>query len=157
MNQDAKTVLREAVHREQGAYELYLRLAALIDNPEGAKIFKHLAADEAGHRERLEQWWHKRHGEAFPFDPGEVGAREVEIGGRADALDALEFASQYEQTAAKMYEAMAAATTDKELRAICRELAEQEWGHFETLRAEISAVTGDFYWFDIDTTGHVED
>jgi rubrerythrin len=154
---DAKTVLSEAVHREQAAHDLYARLAAMIENPAGAKTFAHLAEDEAGHRALLESWWRERYREPFPYDAKKIAIREIKVTDRTGALEALEDALEFEEAAATGYEALAAGAEDAELRKLCEDLARQEWGHFETVRTEISAITGDFYWFDLDFAGHLED
>ena len=154
---DARRVLIEAVHREQSAHELYALLADTIPNREGAKTFAALAKDEADHRRLLEAWWRQRYADPFPFDSALVASREVTVDNRTGALEALAIALEYEEKSARSYEALAAATDNSELRRLCTDIAAQEWGHFETLEAEINALTGDFYWYDVGRAGHVED
>jgi rubrerythrin len=36
-------------------------------------------------------------------------------------------------------------------------LAEQEKGHYDLLTAEKNALTGGFYWFDMDSSAFLED
>jgi rubrerythrin len=154
---DTKKLLVEAVHKEQAAFELYDRLSKTIKNAEGAETFAGLARDEIGHRHLLEDWWRKKFAEPFPFDPKAVDKPKLAVDTQAGAVDALEIALEREKRAATLYEALHLSAADLDLKKLCHELAEQEWGHFATIRAEIAAVTGDFYWLDIDYAGHVED
>ncbi len=147
----------EAVCREQAAFDLYDRLSKSIKSAEGAETFAKLAKDEIGHRKLLEEWWAKQFGALPPIDPGAVEKIEIAIDTQSGAVDALELALAHEKTAATLYEAMAIDAGDDRLRGLCQALAEQEWGHFAIVRAEIAAVTGDFYWLDVDYAGHVED
>jgi len=154
---NARQLLLEAVHREQEAHEFYSRLAKRISNKEGARTFAKLAEDEAGHRRQLESWWREQFREALPFDPARVKKPRLVLARRAGALAALELALEREETAARRYESLVGETDNAALKKICRTLAKQEWGHFETIKAEISAVTGNFYWFDVDRTAYLED
>jgi hypothetical protein len=52
---------------------------------------------------------------------------------------------------------MAQTASNEKFAELCQELAEQEWGHYATINAERQAVSGNFYWFDMDRTGFVED
>jgi rubrerythrin len=49
--------------------------------------------------------------------------------------EVLQIAMQAEEMARLLYEAVAAQTTNRDVRAICRQLAAQENGHYETFRA----------------------
>jgi rubrerythrin len=154
---DTRALLIEAAHREIAAFELYERLSKRIENPEGAETFAKLARDEVGHRERLAAWWTRKFGGTLPIDPKAVEPAKIKIDTKAGAVDALELALAREKDSAVLYESLAKGVSDEDLRALCRDLSEQEWGHFNLIRAEIAAVTGDFYWFDIDYAGHVEE
>ena len=45
----------------------------------------------------------------------------------------------------------------REYAGVFESLAEQEKGHYDLLTAEKNALTGGFYWFDMDQSGFVED
>jgi len=49
--------------------------------------------------------------------------------------EVLQIAMQAEEMARLLYEAVAAQTTNRDVRALCRQLAAQEKGHYETFRA----------------------
>jgi len=155
---DMKKLLLQAVGHEQAAFELYDRLAKKIKNAEGAAMFANLAKDETGHRVKLEEWWRRKFAEPLTIGPRDAATAEaIEIDTQAGAVDALELALEREKSSATLYESLAASAVDPDLRRLCQALSEQEWGHFATIRAEIAAVTGDFYWLDIDYASHVED
>ncbi|NLH49273.1 MAG: ferritin family protein [Myxococcales bacterium] len=152
-----KNLLIEAVNREIGSYELYLHLAGKIQNQEGAKTFDHLAEDEENHRRMLESWWQARYNEPLPVENKSFEKSKLKIDTQSGAVDALELALAREKSDATLYESLAGQATNADLILLCKELAAQEWGHFATIRAEINAITGDFYWFDIGHASHVED
>lgn len=154
---DLKELLSLAIYNEEAAKDLYSRLAKSIKNPEGVKTFERLAGDEGQHRIKLEGWYKGYFSESFQFDPAKMKRFEYSLDAQADALDALNCALDAEKKAAENYTAMGENAPDEEFADLCSELAEQEWGHFETLNAEIQAVTNQFYWMDIDYAGHVED
>lgn len=154
---NAKQLIIEAVHKEQAAHELYRSLAERIRNQEGAHTFAKLAEDEAGHRRQLEKWWDAQYQEALPFDGAKIKKPKLVVDEQSDAQAALELALEREEISARHYETLAGQTRNAELKKLCKELARQEWGHFEIIKAEISAITGNFYWFDVDRTGYLED
>jgi len=147
-----------AVHREEESNRFYSMLAEKIKNPEGALTFQNLAQDEIKHRQILLTWWESRFREAFPFSEDRIEAPAVSVDDQTGALDALELALEFEQQAMDLYEQLAVtAGGDKDLVKICRDLAKEEWGHFNTLSAERNAIMGAFYWYDIDHAAPLED
>lgn len=152
-----RQVLADAIYAEQSAHRLYRALADAISNAEGKRTFITLAKDEKGHRVKLEGWWKDRFGSDFEFDEANVDVCAVAVENQSGAVDALDLALDAEKRAATNYEQLAANSSDPHLTGLCRELAAQEWGHFEIIQAEKQAVTEAFHWFDIDFAGHVED
>jgi len=150
-------VLIQAIHKEESAHRFYLKLAGLIKNPEGAKIFTALAGDEAGHRQKLETWWAKSVQRDFPFSEDLVTPISAEVDTQTGAVAALDLALDAERKAANAYEQLATETDDEQLRKLCKQLAQEEWGHFDTISAEKNAIIDSYYWFDVDNTAYVED
>ena len=160
MSQQASSIgkiLSEAIYKEQSASDLYAALADRIQDPDGKSTFATLASDERNHRTLLEGWWGDRFGAAFAFDASKVKKIKVVVADQAGAMEALDLALDAERRAAEEYESLATSVSDPVLVKLTRELAEQEWGHFETLTAEKAAVADSFHWFDIDFAGHMED
>lgn len=155
--QDTREMLIFAVHKEESARRFYARLADEIKNKEASQIFLHLAEDENRHRQLLEKWWLESFDVSFPFDEKQVEKRAVEISRQTGALAALELAISAEKQAAEHYEHAAKNSQDESIIKLCKKLAQEEWGHFETLQAEKSSVIGSFYWFDVDNSAYVED
>jgi rubrerythrin len=154
---EMQKVLKEAIYREEEAHRFYLDLAAKIKNPDGAKTFSNLAEDEKGHRGKLEGWYKELSGDAFVFDEGEVEPIAFSVDEQAAAMDALDVALMAEEKAAKGYESLAKNAPDDRFSSLCKSLADEEWGHYETISAEKQVLADEFYWFDIDFARHVED
>jgi rubrerythrin len=150
-------VLIFAVHKEESAIRFYSRLAEQIQDAEATLVFLNLARDEGIHRQTLEQWWRNQFNKPFPFDINMVDERKAEIDSQAGALAALDLALEAEEASAKHYVALAKLTKDKKLAKLCTRLADEEWGHFETINAEKNAIIESFYWFDVDHSAYLED
>ncbi len=154
---EMQRVLEEAIYREEQAHRFYQDLAAKIKNPDGAKTFYNLAKDESGHRVKLEGWLKELSGMAFDFDESQVKPIVISVDEQAAAMDALDVALLAEEKAAKRYEHLAKSVPDDRFSALCKALADEEWGHFETISAEKQVLADEFYWFDIDYARHMED
>ena len=150
-------VLVYAVHREESGIRFYSRLAEQIQDAEATLVFLNLARDEGVHRQTLEQWWKDEFNKPFPFDIRLVEEHKTEIDSQAGALAALELALESEEASAKYYEELAKASKDKKLAKLCQRLADEEWGHYETINAEKNAIIETFYWFDVDHSAYLED
>lgn len=150
-------LLAEAIYREQSAWLLYSELSSKIGNPEGKKTFAALAKDEGGHRSKLEDWYREMFGEAFLFQEDKTEKVEVSIEDQTGALAALDLALEAEKKAAKRYEALAFAAPSEQFAGLCKDLAAEEWGHFETINAEKHSIMDAFYWYDMDYGAHMED
>jgi rubrerythrin len=154
---DLQEVLSKAIYREESAHRLYSELSDKIVNPHGAEIFARLSDDESAHREKLQAWWTSKFGEPFAFDETRVVTIHARVDKQTAAAEALELALSAEKEAASTYETLLKSVQDPDLVQLCKLLAEEEWGHFETISAEYQAITNGFYWLDMDFAGHVED
>lgn len=160
MNSGPKSLeelLTFAVYKEESAFLMYDKLSGMISNPEGERIFANLAKDESGHRALLEKWYEKFFNKPFIFDQAEVKPTKLAVDSQAGAVDALDMAILGEKDAAEGYEAMAKEAPTPEFKNLCKELSEQEWGHYEILNAEKSAVINEFSWLDFDGALPMED
>ena len=153
----ALEALSLAIYNEQSAFDFYTRLSAIIKNKSGKEKFKFLASDEKRHRELLEAHYKKiTGGKDFPFDPGKVKTIQVEIRDNTTASEALDIGIKAEKEAYEFYSKSAEETKDPDAKKMFLMLAEQEDRHYNILTAEKQALTGQFYWFSLDTPGIME-
>jgi len=155
-----KEAITRAIYAEIGAMNFYSRMAEVIENPEGSGRFEQLSRDEKGHRDTLVSWFARLFDSEFAEDAEEVRRSEigdVSISGRAGAMEALDLAIEAEKKASEFYLAEREKAADPELKRMFGDLAEQEKGHFNLLSAERNALTGGFYWLDMDSTRFLED
>ncbi len=152
--------ISRAIYAEIGAMNFYARMAEKIENDEGSSRFEQLSADERGHRDTLKEWYSRLFGSAFVENEETIKSSEIsgiEISGQAGAIEALDIAIEAEAKANDFYLAEARKADDPELKKMFENLAQQEKGHYDLLTAEKNALTGGFYWFDMDQSGFLED
>ena len=153
----ALDALATAIYNEQSAFDFYTDLASAIKNQSGKRKFEFLAADEKRHRELLEAYYTKvTGGKEFPFDPAKVNTIKVEVRDNTTAAEALDIGIKAERGAYEFYSKSAEETRDPDAKKMFLMLAEQEDRHYNLLTAEKQALTGQFYWFDLDTPGVME-
>ncbi len=146
-----------AIYNEQFAFDFYTKLSNTIKNQSGKQKFKFLASDEKRHRELLENHYKKiSSGKEFSFDPGKLKKIQVEIRDNTTASEALDIGIKAEKEAYEFYSKSATETKDPEAQKMFTMLAEQEDRHYNILTAEKQALTGQFYWFSLDTPGIME-
>jgi len=131
-------VLDFAVSREIEAYNLYVKLAGMVEKPEMAKLLSDLASEELEHKAKLEA-----------VKAGETAIGEEEVGnlGIADYVadvrprakmsyvDLLVMGIKKEEKSLKLYTDLASIAQKQELRDILLKLAQEEAEH--KLRFEI--------------------
>ena len=147
-------------YAEIGATNFYSKMAGKIENEEGSGKFAQLSEDEKGHRDTLKGWYSRLFETEFIESEEEINSSEIgdiQISGQAGAMEALDIAIEAESRANDFYLAEAEKAENPELKKMFESLAEQEKGHYDLLTAEKNALTGGFYWFDIDSSGFPED
>jgi len=153
----ALDALATAIYNEQSAFDFYTSLSDAIKNKSGKEKFKFLASDEKRHRELLEAHYKKTTGgKEFPFDPARLKTIKVEIRDNTTSAEALDIGIKAEKEAYEFYSKSAEDTQDPDAKKMFLMLAEQEDRHYNLLTAEKQALTGQFYWFDLDTPGVME-
>ena len=153
-------ILAGAIYREMGARNFYKRISGAIQNPEGKEKFRRLASDEERHRVKLEGWYEKLFGTTFIADRKEMAEAEIEgvhVGEKTGAMQALDIAIQAELKAEDFYANQAETVAQPEFKELLLKLSTEEHGHYELLLAERNAMTGGFYWFDMDSSQFLED
>lgn len=155
-----KDAISRAIYAEIGAMNFYSKMAREIENEDGSTRFAQLSDDEKGHRDTLKGWYSRLFETEFVEDEQEIKGAEIsglEINKEAGAIEALDIAIEAESKANDFYLAEAEKAEEPELKKMFEGLAEQEKGHYDLLTAEKNALTGGFYWFDMDQSGFVED
>ena len=130
-------IIRIAIQREIEAYDLYAQAAAQTDLPVAKDILNELAAQEQGHRNRLE-----RIIEGNTFERlSRVQKRKVEdlkitdylvevpLRADSDLQDILIVAGKRERASFELYSALARVAEDDDTRKLFDFLAGEELGH----------------------------
>jgi len=132
-------ILDFAIGKEQEAHDLYASLANTAANAAMKTVFKEFAAEEAGHKKKLEavKAGKKLATSAKKILDLKIGDHlvDVEIKPDLDYQEALILAMKAEKNAYMMYHNLAQAAEDEGLKALLLELAQEEAKH--KLRFEI--------------------
>ena len=136
--ESAEEILEFAIEREVESHDFYMRLAERVERPLMRKVFEDFAAEELGHKAKLEA---AKRGQVL------LGQPQVQRLGIADYLadvepkaemsyqDALVLAMKKEKAAYKLYLDLAAIAEAEELTDMFLSLAHEEAKH--KLRFEI--------------------
>jgi rubrerythrin len=132
-------ILDFAIGKEQEAHDLYSSLANSAANSAMKAVFKEFAAEEAGHKKKLEA---VKAGKKLTTSEKtildlKIGDHliDVEVKPDLDYQEALILAMKAEKNAYMMYYNLAQATDDAGIKALLLELAQEEAKH--KLRFEI--------------------
>lgn len=150
-------VLSLGIYNEQKAYDFYILVSKKIKNQSSKEKFKFLASDEKRHRKILEDRYRKESGKNFSFDPSKVKKINFEIKDQTGAFEVIDIAMEAERQAYLFYTSASEKAENPEAKKMFLTLAEEEDGHYQKLSAERNALSGGFYWFDIEGSGFVED
>jgi rubrerythrin len=127
-----------AIAREVESQDFYMKLAERMENPAMQKVFEKFAAEELGHKRKLEA---VKHGQILL---GQEEVRSLDIANYLvdvepqpdmDYADALVLAMKKEKAAYRLYLDLAAVGEDEELTDMFLSLAQEEAKH--KLRFEI--------------------
>lgn len=133
-------ILDFAIGQEQQAVEFYTELSGRMDRPWMSKIFQDFAKEEMGHKKKLMDIKAGKlllSAQAKVLDL-KIGDYLVDVESTTDRLDyqqALVIAMKKEKKAFKMYNDLAEATDDENLKVAFLSLAQEEAKH--KLRFEI--------------------
>ena len=132
-------VLDFAIKNEQGASDFYTDLASKMEKPQMKKIFQGFAAEERGHKAKLEA---VKGGEKGKLTKAKVLDLKIgdylveqEPSASMDYQSALILAMKQEKAAFRLYSDLAASTDDGGVRELFLGLAQEEAKH--KLRFEI--------------------
>jgi rubrerythrin len=130
-------ILRTAIQREIDAYTLYTNAAQMIETPHAQEILKDLAAQEVGHRNRLESLLK---GNVFRVISKGQQQRVVDLkitdhlveeplAPDSDLQDILIVAGKRESASHDLYAALATVSEDGDTRKLFEFLANEELTH----------------------------
>ena len=161
----ALKAIETAIQIEKDGLTFYTEAARQTDDPNGKKMFKTLARDEAAHLKLFEDarqallekgnWLSPE--QVAAISPGEFNhppvfptgdqAKAIEIPKRE--LAALQRGLQAEEASIAFYSQEMARTDDPDGKAMYAYLVEQEEGHRTILQGEHDYLTRTGFWFDI--------
>jgi len=128
-----ESIMDMAIAGEVEAYQFYLDVANRVADASLKNLFGDFATEEKGHEEMLKNIKEKEV-QSFSF----MGAHDYKVSETVDLpklslemkpADAIALAMKKEEEAMKMYNGLAAATSDPEKQKIFASLAKMEEGH----------------------------
>jgi rubrerythrin len=136
-------VLDFAIAGEINAHELYIKMAAMVENPWMCRTIEGFAQDELQHRAKLEA-----------VKAGKIALEREEVGdlGIADTLEDIKphagmdyrellvFVIKKENISHRLYAIMASVFSEPELKDIFRKLAEEEADHKRRFEIEYESL-----------------
>lgn len=159
-------IIRTALQYEEKVRDVYREAAAAAGDATGRRVWEVLAREEQGHLDylhsRLEEWQQTgrvRAVELGTLIPGRERLEEAMKGlqqrvrlpeeERDSALAALRRAEEAERATAAFYRQAVASLPGEEERRMFARFLEIEEGHARIVQAEIDALTGLGFWFDM--------
>lgn len=133
------SILDFAIEKEEDAFQFYNDLAGKMQRPHMKQIFEQFAKEEKGHKAKLQAV--KEGKLLMPAQQKVMDLKigdnlvDVELDAEIDYQQALILAMKAEKAAYKLYNDLAAATDDHNLRATFLTLAQEEAKH--KLRFEV--------------------
>jgi rubrerythrin len=132
-------ILDFAIEKEEDAYQFYNDLAGKMDRPHMKKIFEQFAREEKGHKAKLRAV--KEGKLLLPAEKKVIDLKigdnlvDIDLDAKLDYQQALIVAMKAEKASYRLYNDLADATDDDNLRATLLTLAQEEAKH--KLRFEI--------------------
>ena len=137
-------VLNFAIAAETKAAELYMKMAAMVENPWMQKTLEVLAEEELGHRKKLKAvktGWSALNRE----EPGDLGIAEtiddVKPHTNMDYRELLAFAIKKENASRGLYTTLASVFEEPDLKETFLQLAAEEAAHKRRFEMEYESLT----------------
>jgi len=159
----SKELLKKAIKGEQDGTKFYGDLAEKAINPDAKRKLLDLAKDEKRHEATLIKLYKNLHHEEIGELPKQgIGVLEKyftssKSEGKQSEVQLIDMAIETELAVTKFYKDAAKTVNDEGFQKVCRELAEEEFAHFELLQAEKEAIGGNYYWFAYDEGSPMEE
>lgn len=155
-------MLKQAIRSEIDGRRFYEFLADKTKNPDAKRKLTTLAQDERRHESILYRIYKKKFGEEVDEVPekgvgvlSEFFAHPEKHEG-LNEVQYIEMAIKAELAATEYYKGEAKNAEDDETKQIFSRMAEEEFGHYESLEAEKSAIGGNYFWFEFDESRPME-
>ena len=137
-------VLNVAIASESKAHELYIEMAAMVENPWMRRTLEGFAQEELQHRAKLEAvkagWIVLEREKVGDF--GIVEALEdAKPHAKMDYRELLAFAIKKEDSSHRLYATMASILSEPDLKDIFNKLAEEEAAHKRRFEIEYGSIT----------------
>ncbi len=164
MTMDLEEALRTAIEFEKKVYQVYDEAADKIGDPVGRRVFRRLAVEEAEHvaylKHRLDEW---RSGGRIRIERLETAVPDRErieqesrslvgklerVRPEATEVAYLKSAFEAEKETSAFYRRMVGELPGQGQELFAR-FVEIEQGHVAIVQAEIDAVEGTGFWFDM--------
>jgi rubrerythrin len=137
MDNEMETIIQTAIQREIDAHNLYSSTAEKVDRQEAKSILDELAAQEIGHRERLESLLETGRFRAISKAQQQqvVDLKitdylvEVPLDAESDLQDVLIVAGKREKASRDLYNALGKVAEDEDVKDLFGFLATQEAQH----------------------------
>jgi len=140
---DFEGIMHRAIHKEQQAHDLYLRVAKMVEAKDAQALLKDLAAEEAEHKRLLAKLMEtsKAPGSVIrfnkPLDQKIFDTLEAKpVSSDSTYRDILVFAAREEQEASDYYAHMAGRLDDGEAKTLLENLSRWELNHKAKLERE---------------------
>ena len=158
-----KTLIKQAIRSEMDGYRFYAFLAEKTANEDVKRKLTNLAKDEVRHEALLLGIYKK----LFREDVGEMPKKGLGVLSQffdhpehrknMTEVQYIDLAIEAELAATRYYKEAAADAPDEDMKRVCREMAAEEFNHYELLQAEKEALGGKYYWFAYDDGSPLED
>ncbi len=161
--QQIADMLRQAIRGEIEGSEFYGIAAGKATNAEARRKLEGLRDDEIRHRQTLEELFRQHVGNEIGELPpkGLSVLSEIFARGRVEHLrtemEFVNLAIDAELASVKFYQERRNLVSDGEFGQVLKQLADEEYSHFELLQAEKNALGGNYNWFGYNNSAPMED
>lgn len=132
-------MLAIGAYGESVAAYRYTVLSERVPDPEDRQMFRDIAAEEQGHKARLEALAHKHYPDRTFYISDEdkalvlTGPRLIEVRDLEDYREVMQIALHTEIRVSQFYEEMSRRVSNPEIRTVFQELAEEGFDHHQRL------------------------
>lgn len=159
---DNQDLIKKAIVAEIEGQKFYKFLADKTTNVDAKRKLTNLAKDEIRHEAILIKIYKDLFGEEVEDLPDHgVSVLSKFFSDRRDTepineVQCIDMAIEAELAATEFYKSSAETADNDEIKDIYAQMADEEFQHYELLKAEREAVTGNYSWFELDETSPLE-
>ncbi|MCP4569788.1 MAG: ferritin family protein [FCB group bacterium] len=159
---DNRELIKNAIVAEIDGQKFYKFLADKATNVDARRKLTNLAKDEIRHETILIKIYKDLFDEEVENLPNQgvsvlsrffSDRRETEP---INEIQCIDMAIEAELAATEFYKSSAESADNDEIKDIYAQMANEEFRHYELLKAEREAVTGNYSWFEFDETSPME-